>query len=883
MLGISKAISNIGTKIGTKIGKKIGLIKNNKPINQSEKNILYEDQTKSFMRKFEIDKESKKDNRNLKYILKKFNNDIKKDNSQVLLYKLIIDIFYSNLSPKSIENFNTYLEKLNIQNGDNSDIILYKKEQKKKIVQIAKAIYSIKLKGNEKTKIDIYEIISNIKKKENNLNKEIDSNKNNLLNKLQQISYKNKNDNDKILINYLINTLRNYKLSDDNKFRQKFLKKIKKIYGIYNDNNIRQNFLNKIENINGIDNDNNIRQIFLNKIENINGIDNDNSIDNDNLYEKILYIISKLKLKEDKIQKIKIINAKKRLVKAIDSAKLKNNEEEKIINYNIASNIGKKRQNLNKEIDSNKNRILKNLNSFSEENYPKYYENKNDNLLVNYLINTLRNYKLSDDNKFKNNFLNKIKNINGIDNDNSEEIYEKFLYIISKLKLKEDKNKIINAKKRLNDSKNNLYRKLAHISTSPETQQGLLNFSKIEYYMYNEKLTGNIDIKDLNELCPYFYVNGIFNINPKIKEIFDKHKEIYKTGIKDENFRLFARQDGINITDTKQNNNNKILDMGKIIDDIKDFNYTGSYLSNIFEQKILTISAENKSKIKPENIEKYINQEYFDIWCQEFNNIDTLCVVKDGRILHKYVKSSNDKITKLTSNNRIIFTKKLLEKKKYHSGGGIEAFVQIIGVVVVVGLGWLCIKKLNKIEQKVNTTGLKEGVIGKKLYEVGSTSLHEAETGNSIHKIVRHIGLNVQGIKNVIQSIKSSQQNLRTSFSEQNHRTSFSEQNHRTSFSQPNRHSRFENLLDQLGPVKRIENVTRSHDQRPMNERLKEVEIIPGHVFNRINNSPKWTNAFAIKNIFLLIILLAAFYYPVIILGLIGYNIYLYGTWWNII
>jgi hypothetical protein len=94
---------------------------------------------------------------------------------------------------------------------------------------------------------------------------------------------------------------------------------------------------------------------------------------------------------------------------------------------------------------------------------------------------------------------------------------------------------------------------------------------------------------------------------------------------------------------------------------------------------------------------------------------------------------------------------------------------------------------------------------------------------------------------------------------------------------------RIQNIIKTHGFEEKVNTILEKQNQGSMYERLKKVEIKHQHVFNRINNSPKWTNAFAIKNIFLLIILLAAFYYPIIILGLVGYNIYLYGTYFGVI
>jgi hypothetical protein len=702
-------------------------IRKNKKISEEEE-IRDEEYTK-IKRQLEKQQQLNKENSNLKYILKKFNNDKNKDNSIQLLYKLLNNIFDSKLSLNSKNKFNTYLKELNIKDSDNLEIILYKQEQKKKIIIIAKAIYFLKMKKNTKKEQNIIKYFDNIDIKKKRLMNEINIDEQKLLKKFDnQIENNTKNiySDPKQLENYLINTLRNYNLSD--KFKEEL---------------------------------------------------------------------------------------KNKLVKHLE-----------------------------KEIIRNPNKKVSFSNSITE-----------------------------------------------------------LLEIIYKLKLKESYNdklqnkKIIIEKKKLNNSKNKLYSSIAQYSISPELQEGLRNFSTIEYYMYNEKFTGNIGINDLNELCPYFYVNGIFNINPNITNIFNENKEIYKTGLKDENFRAMAQKDGIIITDEKPNNNNKILDMGKIIENINDFNYAGSYLSNIFEQKILSIPDENKSKIKKENIEKYINQEYFDIWCQEFNNIDTLCVVKDGRILHKYVKSSNDKIQKLTSNNRIIFTKELFEKKNYHSGGGLGEIIPVITLCCVVGLGWFGKKKLDEIQQNVDITSKKVGVLGDGLNKIKEIVVNTAYTVETTREFANYIGETVERIDNrqqiqgnTIRSSLISKSKNSNEFNSNNNNEYGNALNEETVVSginsiKPSTKTilRFKNIKDEYGHKSKIKNIKKKQGNKSIRQELNDQETVQQHVFSRINNSPKWTNAFAIKNIFLLIILLAAFHYPVIILGLVGYNIYLYGTYFGVI
>jgi len=204
-------------------------IKINKNNEISEEEKIRDGEYTKIKRQLEKQQQLNKENSNLKYILKKFNNDKNKDNSIQLLYKLLNNIFDSKLSLNSKNKFNTYLKELNIKNGDNPGIISYKKEQKRKIIIMAKAIYFLKIKKNTKKEQKIIKYFDNIDIKKKTLMNEINIDEQKLLQKFDnQIgnNIKNMYSDPKELEEYLINTLRNYNLSD--KFKEELKNKLVK-------------------------------------------------------------------------------------------------------------------------------------------------------------------------------------------------------------------------------------------------------------------------------------------------------------------------------------------------------------------------------------------------------------------------------------------------------------------------------------------------------------------------------------------------------------------------------------------------------------------------------------------------------------------------------
>jgi len=200
------------------------------------------------------------------------------------------------------------------------------------------------------------------------------------------------------------------------------------------------------------------------------------------------------------------------------------------------------------------------------------------------------------------------------------------------------------------------------------------------------------------------------------------------------------------------------------------------------------------------------------------------------------------------------------------------------------------------MEQKSNTINKKVGVVGEKLNETKKVVNHTARKGNATYEFTKHIGKSVDKLINLNElslTLKSnSKNNIQRRYSNvsDDNNIFYNTYNHNGNNDQIMNPQiinppiiRFENVIEKHGYEPKVSAILEKQDQRSMDERLKEVEIKQQHVFNRINNSPKWTNVFAIKNIFLLIILLAAFHYPIIILGLVGYNIYLYGTYFGVI
>ena len=224
-----------------------------------------------------------------------------------------------------------------------------------------------------------------------------------------------------------------------------------------------------------------------------------------------------------------------------------------------------------------------------------------------------------------------------------------------------------------------------------ENLKGFHDFTMIEYYMCDEYISGNINMQKLSSVSPFYYANGMFIFNPEIKRIISKNKDSIIEVLHSPEFKEAIEEKGIEMkTRINSSNNNQVFNINKYIDIIENFNFKGSYFSEIFETKILGMA--NNQGIKNSNRKKsgeYINTDNFDIFCEELGNrINCMYIVIDGKIVKKYEKS---KEIKLTSDNRIILTKDLLNPIK--KGGGLNSLLVIIpnliSVIIAIGISYM--------------------------------------------------------------------------------------------------------------------------------------------------------------------------------------------------
>ena len=183
------------------------------------------------------------------------------------------------------------------------------------------------------------------------------------------------------------------------------------------------------------------------------------------------------------------------------------------------------------------------------------------------------------------------------------------------------------------------------------------NFNSIQYFIYKKE---NINYSYLNnpikllELSPLYYQNGLFYINPKLKELWKKQQESFNDYLKkNPDIRnLLPKKPVLNKLNTEQkkllkdniakNNNFETIPLDEFIEKVDEINQT-QFLRKIFENKII------EYKMNHGNNKSFINKENFDNFCKLFNNyIDTIAIFENGKLLKEYTVPNNQIITNKT-------------------------------------------------------------------------------------------------------------------------------------------------------------------------------------------------------------------------------------------
>jgi hypothetical protein len=384
------------------------------------------------------------------------------------------------------------------------------------------------------------------------------------------------------------------------------------------------------------------------------------------------------------------------------------NEAKRLSNYLVNKavekrknvNFNKLRENRNTKDNKNKNYILNKLES-------------NDYDLLYNLINNLFDAGLSEESKEKfQEYLSKEENLDkkrhimkilksvyrlkynkSIEKERKERIIEnaKSLKGIKQVistntkiqeKIKNNKNKSEKHTSELENQlqselkiyKNRLLLNVEDISSSMDLATSFHNFSKKTYYICNAKqlkknyTTQNIrDLseKQIEELSPLYYVNGICCFNPLLRTYVNNAKGL-KEGLKQETLKNNSSNTGVKIVEIKPNNKNNFIDIDSMIADIEKYNDKNSLLSKFFDKHILGIANEyGIQENNRKNNGSEINSKNFDRFCDEFGSfIDTIVVVENGQIKFIHTKTQKSDGTKILAK---------YFSNKQNGGGNIQA------------------------------------------------------------------------------------------------------------------------------------------------------------------------------------------------------------------
>ncbi len=236
-------------------------------------------------------------------------------------------------------------------------------------------------------------------------------------------------------------------------------------------------------------------------------------------------------------------------------------------------------------------------------------------------------------------------------------------------------------------SENNKKNALAHISklaipTPSNDLEAFHNFKSIEYFIYKKDKLKNIDSKfsqKLFELCPLYYQNGLFCINPLLKNLWNDTAES-----RSEYFKNAKKSNTTSIEHKDISNFNEVykFDYGDLLDNIDNFNKS-DFLRKMFENKII------EYKIKRGNEDYNINQNNFIRFCKLFHNyIDTIAIYEYGELKHTFTIPDN-KIIKSRNNNKGSQNKGNQNKGIQNGGNDANIFkaatTGIAGVIVFTG------------------------------------------------------------------------------------------------------------------------------------------------------------------------------------------------------
>ena len=333
-------------------------------------------------------------------------------------------------------------------------------------------------------------------------------------------------------------------------------------------------------------------------------------------------------------------------------------------------------------------------------------ESNNYNLLYR-LINGLFDSKLSDNSREKfNEYLLK--------NPNKKEDIMKILKAVYRLKLNKSienkKAKIINSLNSGIENKNQFLAEIKDISSHIDLATSFHNFSKKTYYIcnanqlkknYNVDSVDKLSEKQIDELSPLYYVNGICCFNPLLRTYMNSKgvKEAITTEISKGNLS----QGDVELVSSRSINNknkNSFIDTNDIIANIEKYNNKNSILSKFFDKHILGIAnvdgihennkknKKNKKNKLSENNNKNklseINSKNFDRFCDECQSkIDTIVVVENGKITFIHTKTEKSDGIKILAN----YFSKHFSKPQNGGGnkqvGGVEPITTTLALISV--------------------------------------------------------------------------------------------------------------------------------------------------------------------------------------------------------
>jgi hypothetical protein len=271
----------------------------------------------------------------------------------------------------------------------------------------------------------------------------------------------------------------------------------------------------------------------------------------------------------------------------------------------------------------------------------------------------------------------------------------KILKSVYRLKInKSIKNKREKISKELNYKIENINKfglEIADISSSMNLATSFHNFSKKTYYICNFKQLKNIykftnidevSEKQINELSPFYYVNGIFCINPIVRTYINNSPGLNEA-LKKEISENKSSNTGIELVESKPNNKKNFIDIDPMIKDIEKYNNKNSLLSKFFDKHILGIANDNGIQENNKRNSSEINSKNFDRFCDEYGSfIDTVIVVNEkGKVTFIHIKKEKSDGKKILTN--------YFNEQKMNGGGNLQVggmdplSIFILGVIAI--------------------------------------------------------------------------------------------------------------------------------------------------------------------------------------------------------